>query len=111
MQDNVLNRRVVGMLAAGLERAGIHQVKDPRQEKGKKWSLSSLLNLLVAGLAAGKKSLAEIEELSGQLSEETGKQLGINGQVGDTTLRDLVVELAPEQIAGLLRRVVRAIES
>jgi hypothetical protein len=96
------------MLAAGLRKAGLNQVTDPRHQKGQKWSLVSLLKLLVAGLAAGKQSLAEVEELSGQLSQETRVQLGVFDQVGDTTLRDLVVRLLPEEICGLTRRVAQA---
>lgn len=112
MQDVKLTRRVVGMLAAGLQKAGLEQVTDPRHQKGMKWSLVSLLRLLVSGLAAGKQSLAEIEELSSQLSQETRIQLGLfdgKGEgVADTTLRDLVVRLPPGEICGLLRRVGQA---
>ena len=93
MQDVKLTRRVVGMLAAGLKVAQPELVTDPRAEKGRQWALSPLLNLLVASLMAGKKSLAEVEEFSGELTPETRRRLKLKGQVPDTTLRDVVVRL------------------
>lgn len=108
MQDVKLTRRVVGMLAAGLKVAQPELVTDPRAEKGRQWALSPLLNLLVASLMAGKKSLAEVEEFSGELTPETRRRLKLKGQVPDTTLRDVVVRLQPDEVRGLLRRVAQA---
>lgn len=108
MQDVKLTRRVVGMLAAGLKVARPELVTDPRAEKSRQWELSPLLNLLVASLMAGRKSLAEVEEFSGELTPETRRRLKLKGKVPDTTLRDLVVRLQPEEVGGLLRRVAQA---
>lgn len=108
MQDVKLTRRVVGMLTAGLKKVMPERITDPRKEKGRKRTFPSMLNLLVVGLTAGKKSLAEVEELSEQLSLETRRQLGIKGRIPDTTLRDLVTQLLPEEVGSLLRRVAQA---
>jgi hypothetical protein len=108
MQDVKLTRRVVGMLARGLKVAQPELVTDPRAEKGRQWELLPLLNLLVASLMAGRKSLAEVEELSGELTPETRRRLKLKGKVPDTTLRDVVVRLQPEEVGGLLRRVAQS---
>ena len=108
MQDVKLTRRVVGMMAAGLKVAQLEGVKDPRAKKGLEWQLGPLLSLLVAGMMAGKKSLAEVESLSDELSQETRRRLKLKGRVPDTTLRDLVVRLSPSEVGGMIRRVAQA---
>ena len=108
MQDVKLTRRVVGMLAAGLKVAQPELVSDPRAKKGRQWELRPLLSLLVAGVMAGKKSLAEVEDFSSELSPETRKRLGLKGRAPDTTLRDLVVRLRPDEVQAMLRRVGQA---
>jgi len=97
------------MLAAGLKVAQPELVTDRRAKKGRVWELAAVLSLLTGGMMAGKKSLAEVESLSGELSQETRRRLGLKkGRVPDTTLRDLVVRLCPEEVGAMLRRVAQA---
>jgi hypothetical protein len=108
MQNVKLTRRTVGMLKAGLTEAGPELVSDPRDDKGKKWGLVPILRFLTAAIAAGKKCLREVEELSMQLSRETRKQLGVFRRVSDSTLRGIVTCLSPLEIAAMIRRVAQA---
>jgi hypothetical protein len=108
MQDLKLTRRTVGMLKAGLKVARPELVSDPRDDKGKKWALPPILSLLTAAVAAGKKNLAEVEDFSEELSEETRRQLKVNRRVSDSTLRDIVTRLNPLEIVAMVRRVAQS---
>lgn len=103
-----LVRRVVGALKAGVARLGLGMVKDPRAEQGKKWVLEKLLQPIVVGMCAGKHSLAEVENLSRDLSLAARKALHIWRRVPDTTMRDALVKLAPDSLVECLTRQTHA---
>lgn len=50
-------RRIVGMAAKRLGEAGLDEVLDPRDERGRRWSLPALLAGALVGLMAGCRSL------------------------------------------------------
>jgi hypothetical protein len=64
--------------------------------------------MLLLGMAAGCKSLAEVEALSENLALGTGQLVGSKRRVPDTTLRDLLSSYEPAVLSLLLHRVTRA---
>lgn len=68
-------------------------IKDPRQARGKRHALSGLLNLLVAGLAAGKLTLRSVESLGELIGPKMRRRLGLSRRVSDTTLYELLANL------------------
>ena len=103
-QDVRLTRQVVGLLSARIPELKFEAVVDPRDARGRRWPLATLLRTLVVGFMAGSKSLAELETLSGDLSRPVRERLKLRGRVPDTTMRDLVVALRPDEAGALLRR-------
>jgi predicted transposase YbfD/YdcC len=102
------DRRVFGVLAARLRDLVLEQVKDPRDRRGRQRTLRSLLVAVLTGLVSGRKSLAETEELTANLPGPVRRSLGLSGRVPDTTMRDVVVALDPEELRQCLYRQVRA---
>lgn len=82
-------------------------VEDPRDRRGRRWSLQQLLQTLLDGLLANCPSLRDVEELTGARAERRGD----GRRVPDTTLFNLLERLAPEgflpslhaQVYGLYR--------
>ena len=103
-----LTRRMLGMLHARLPDAGLDRVKDPRDVRGRRWALEVLLRAVLVALIAGCKSLAQAEALTAEMSVPLRKRLGIARRVADTTMRDVLCALDPEELRGPLHLVVRA---
>lgn len=101
-------RRIAGALRKGLGQARFDQIEDPRDERGKRWKLATLLKALVVGMAAGCRNLRETEALTERLSSAMRRWLQLFGRIPDTTLRDVLCQLTPEQLRPALHRVVRA---
>lgn len=102
-QNGKLTRRVIGMLSARLPELGFETVPDSRDEQGRKWSLPTLLNMVLLGLMAGKQNLAEVEVLSDELARGVRRRLKIPRRISDTTARDALVDVEPDSICGLIR--------
>jgi hypothetical protein len=106
-QDGRLSRRMIGVLVARLPEAGLDRVKDPRRVRGRRWKLDVLLRLVVVALVAGCKSLMQAEALSNEMSVVLRQRLGIARRIADTTLRDVLCALDPEELRGPLHSLVR----
>jgi hypothetical protein len=96
------------MLGKRLAEARLEQVHDPRAERGKRWELESLLRVVLGGMMAGAKSLADIEKQTERLSRPLRRLLGIRRRVPDTTLRDTLCSVDPQQLRKPLHAVIRA---
>ena len=83
-----MNRRMYGFFRKRLDEAGLDQVRDARDDRGKRWDLGALLRTLVGAMLAGAKGLADVEELSERMSTPIKRLFGIQRRVPDTTLRD-----------------------
>ena len=57
MTDTRLKRRLVGMLSKRLREAQLDEVEDPRDRRGRRWQLGTLLGAVLLGLVAGCRSL------------------------------------------------------
>jgi hypothetical protein len=71
---------------------------DGRSEDGRRdWKTTTLLKMIMLGLAAGAKGLREVEELSADMPRASKHAFRIPGRVPDTTMRDFIVGCsAPE---------------
>jgi hypothetical protein len=107
-QELKLTRRLAGLVNAGLCVARFEDALDPRSKRGRRWRLSTLLRTVTVGLMAGKKSLASIEALTKKLSVGIRRCLAISRRVSDTTLRDVLVRIAPDTLRGRLHAQVKA---
>lgn len=103
-----MNRRLYGMLSKRLDEAQLDQVADPRDARGKRWKLPTLLRAVLGGLMAGARSLADVERQSQRLSRPLRRLLGVSRRLSDTTLRDTLCSLEPDELRKPLHALVRA---
>ncbi len=71
-------------------------------------SLATLLRTVVLGIVVGCKGLGEVEKLTEEMSVAMRRMLCISRRVPDTTLRDLLVTLEPDQIRHSIYAQIRA---
>lgn len=107
-QEARLTRRMIGVLAARLPEAQLDRVKDPRSGRGRRWPLFVLLRAVLVAMVAGCKSLALAEALTAEMSAPLRKRLGIGRRVADTTMRDALCALDPEELRRPLHALVRS---
>jgi len=103
-----MKRRLAGYIAKRVTEARPAEGEDPRNKRGRRWKLGTLVVAMLAGMMSGAKGLAEVEELTDGLSQPIRRLLGIARRIADTTMRDLLVKLEPEGLRSMLYRVVRA---
>jgi hypothetical protein len=108
MPDGRLTRRVAGALSARLPELQLQEVPDPRHERGRKWTLATMLRATTAGIMAGCRSLAEVERLTDEMSLPIRRHLRIARRLPDTTLRDALVDLDPHALRRPLWRQAKA---
>jgi hypothetical protein len=108
MPTDRINRRLAGMLKARLPEAQLDAVADPRAERGRRWPLPTLLRTVVVGALSGRKSLAEVESMTEEMSTTAMRMLGVGRRVPDTTLRDLLCGLAPDEVRRSLHALIRS---
>ncbi len=100
-------RRMVGLLHARLPELDLEGVADPRAREGR-WSLAQILRATLVGLMAGCKSLRESEQLTAGLSVAARRQLRLPRRLADTTARDALCRVSPEELRSVLHRLVLA---
>lgn len=99
-------RQVAGFIHRYISPELLKRVPDPRGSRGRRWGSSvPLLSAVLFGLASGCKGFTEVEELTSNLGTGVRRQTGINRRVPDTTLRDYVCKLKPEDVLPLLQVV------
>jgi predicted transposase YbfD/YdcC len=108
MPDGRLTRRVAGTLSARLPELHLEQVPDPRHQRGRKWSLATMLEATATGIMAGCQSLADVEHLTDEMSLPMRRQLGLARRLPDTTLRDTLVGVDPQELRRPLWRQAQA---
>ena len=105
-----MNRRLYGFFTKRLDEAGLDQVPDARDDRGKRWDLGALLRTAVGAMLAGAKSLGDVEELSTRMSTPIERLFGIQRRVPDTTLRDALCTVEPNELRSCLHSVVHQAE-
>lgn len=108
MQNKHELRSIAGFLRARLDELGLDEVPDPRNSQGKRWQLRQVISMVLLGLMAGCKGLAELEQLSSDTKGVIRRWLGISGRLPDTTARSILCRLEPKDLIPLLHRVVIA---
>jgi hypothetical protein len=98
-------KRMAGMLAARMLDLKLYQVEDRRRRQGRRWSLEVALRMVLVGMAAGRQSVAEIEELTERMSPSLRRKLGIGRRLPDTTLHDILVRLGVYDMRQCLRHL------
>ena len=101
-------RRIMGMLVKRVGEARLDEVADPRDPRGRRWELETLLTGALLGLVAGSRSLKDVEWLTDELTPAVRTKLGISRRVPDTTLRDALSALSPNDLRPALHNAVRA---
>ena len=96
------------MIVKRLGEARLDDIGDPRDPRGRRWSLPALLSGALVGLAAGCRSLKAVEELTDELTVAVRRKLGISRRIPDTTLRDTLTMLVPDDLRPALHASVRA---
>jgi len=109
-RDGRLTRRLIGMLFARFPEVGLEEVGDPRAKRGRRWSLVALLQNCIVAIAAGRRSLAEAESLSDEMSPPMRRMLGLRRRAPDTTMRSVLVRIKPIYLRQCLRRQVKHAE-
>lgn len=86
------------------------EITDPRRAAGRRFSLASILSLLIAGTLCGKLSIRAIARWGKLLSPEQLELIGITRGVspGQTTIHTLLVRLDPDDIEAALAKWVRS---
>lgn len=108
MPDTRMTRRLAAMLAARLNEAHFDEVCDGRNPRGKRWEIRTLLTAVTVAMAAGAKSLAEAERVTATMPRAARRWLGIDRRVPDTTLRDALGRVRPQDLVSRLHSVVLA---
>lgn len=83
-------------------------VPDPRDVRGRRYELSTLLRALVLGLMANVWTLRDVERLLQQTPAR--RALGIRGTPSDTALYNLLVRLDPDGLRPVVRAQIKAME-
>ena len=101
-------RRISGFLAVRQARLHLDRVPDHRDRRGRRWKLDTLLFSTLLGVMTGQKSFADVERLTARLSVATRHLLGIRRSVPDTTLRDALSTVEPQELRPILHRATRS---
>lgn len=108
MPDVRMTRRLAAMLATRIDEARFNEVQDGRDPRGRRWEIGTLLTVVAAAMAAGAKSLAGAERITATLPRAARRWLGIDRRVPDTTLRDALGRIRPQELVSCLHAVVLA---
>ena len=107
-QSTRTRRRTIGMLSKRLDEARLDEVSDSRDPRGQRWPLPALLSGALLGLVAGCRNLKAVEALTDELTPPVRRKLGISRRIPDTTLRDALSTLAPDDLRPALHASVKA---
>jgi hypothetical protein len=81
---------------------------DPRDRRGQRYPYEVLVMTLMLGCVGGLPSLREVEALSASLNPRVRRRTKIEGRISDTKLRDVLLDLDPDETHAALVRQVKA---
>ncbi len=98
-------RRGAGLMARGRADLALHQLEDGRGKKGRRWKVAApLWTMMLMGMVTGRKSLADTERMSDDISPALRRRLDIRRRTPDTTMRSLVMKTPLSTLRSRLRR-------
>ncbi len=104
-----LTRRIAGVMRSRLPELKLQQVQDPRHTRGRRWKhLPVLLRAVIVSVMAGCKSTMETDALTDEMSIPLRRMLGIARRVPDTTIRQALVRITPDELRARLHTQVKA---
>ena len=105
-----LNRQAVTEIgiARRLSDADPVRFSDRRDRRGRRYTFPSLVLTLMLGCVAGLPSLREVEAMSASLALSVRRRTKIPGRISDTKLRDVLLDLDPDETHAALVRQVKA---
>jgi hypothetical protein len=103
MLSNRTLRRTAGFISRFFADQLFAKISDPRSKRGRRWkSAVPLLKAVAVGLAAGCKGFLHVERLTKAMPPEVRRLLGIHRFTPDTTLRDFVCALNPDELCRVI---------
>lgn len=86
------------------------EINDPRRGAGRRFSLPSILSLVIAGMLCGNLSVRAIARWGRRLSGEQLELIGITRGVspGQTTIHTLLARLSPDEVEAALGKWIRS---
>lgn len=106
--DGRLTRRLLGLLRSRLPETRLEWMTDTRRQASIRWALPTVLQAVVVSMLAGCKSLAEMEALTDEMSLAARRLLGIPRRLPDTTARQVLLGVEPEELRNVIRLQVLA---
>ena len=105
VQPRRLSQRTLRVIAKRTPELELGRIRDFRQRRGRRWkTLQPLILTMLSGMLAGCRGLAEVEELSENMSGRMRRAIGIGRAVPDTTMRNLACKLDPEELRAAMHR-------
>ena len=102
-------RRMAGLMRSRLPGLHLERVEDPRSRRGRRWKhLPVLLRAVLLGLMAGCKRLSAVEDLTDEMSVSVRRMLRIPRRTPDTTLRNMLIKLEPDELRRRIHGQVKA---
>ncbi len=98
-------RQAVGFISARFSEFGFTKITDPRQRGNILWSVSSVLKVVLCGLMSRCLSLKEVEALTDNFDSGMKRLASAKRRMSDTTMRDLLCRLVPQDLRQLLYQV------
>lgn len=103
-----LTRRIVGLLSARLPDLGLELVPDKRDPRWTCWAMVTVLRTVVVTLTAYCTSLRKAEAFTKEMSAAMRCTLKIYRRIPDTTMRNIVAGLEPDELRPCIHRQIRA---
>jgi hypothetical protein len=96
-------RRTAGAIVRNTPDDLLRHLTDWRNRRGIRWkAFKALVRIAMFGLAAGCKSLQELEELTEEMPPVVRRKLGFGRRLPDTTERTLLCKLDPVELGNIL---------
>ena len=106
-----MTRRLLGLICKRFQSLRLERLTDTRDRKGRRHvSIVPAVRLMLVGMMAGCKGLAEVEDLNVDMSLATRKLLRLPQRIADTTCRDTLLRLVFDELRQVLHRTVEMMD-
>ena len=106
-----MTRRLLGLICKRFQSLRLERLTDTRDRKGRRHvSIVPAVRLILVGMMAGCKGLAEVEDLNVDMSLATRKLLKLPQRIAETTCRDTLLRLVFDELRHVLHRTVEMMD-